>query len=518
MRISRDHADLMLEGDRLRVRRLPSARNSIYLRGEVLNDFTVGPGEDFRIGRTVFHIEAAPLAGDSSEGDDSLDELAQQPVEDRLASLLSKIDEQEGIEAARSSPEGFENCELVEQDAPNEESQGPDLDALRAEVRALRALLEMKDAGGPDADEENEAQRQGGGRPTVEGHILKEAAAEPLPEDQIADWLVDEEDGQPEDVSPLDDGAEAGAEVESADGGLEADLGLVVEDSLPAAAVPVEVVDGAAFGNYELLDQIHSGGSGQILKARHRHMERVVAIKVLSSTAAQSEETVTRFRRKAKILASSNHPNLVAAYDAGERDGTDYLIMEYVDGPDLVHRLKSEDLEVPTAVDYIIQAAQALQYAHGRNIIHRDVNPSHLLVDGQGVVKLIGWGLALSVGDKQLRTFERPGQPIGTLDYMAPEQIVDSWQADQRADVYSLGCTLFAILAKRVVYPIAWQRRKATAQRFQPAPSLKEFRSDVPDSLDDVYRKMMAKGAENRFQSMDEVVDALRQVDAGPQE
>jgi serine/threonine-protein kinase len=244
-------------------------------------------------------------------------------------------------------------------------------------------------------------------------------------------------------------------------------------------------------------------------------MDRVVAIKLLSGTAAQSEETVTRFQRKARILASSNHPNLVAAYDAGELDGTNYLIMEYVDGPDLVRRLKTENLDVLTAVDYIIQAAQSLQYAHGRNIIHRNVNPSHLLVDRQGVVKLIGWGLALSVGDEQLRAYERPGDPVGTLDYMAPEQIMDSWSIDQRADVYGLGCTLFAILTKRVVYPIAWQRRKATAQRFQPAPSLKEFRADVPDSVEDAYRKMMAKDAENRFQTMAEVIDALRLVDAG---
>lgn len=514
MRISREHADLMLEGDRLRVRRLPSARNSIYLRGEALNDFTVGPGDDFRIGRTVFHIEMTPLVGmdaerDLSEGGDSLDNLVHQPVEDRLESLLSRIDAQEGNDAAPSSPEGVEDDDLAGRDAPVDAVQESELDALRAEVKALRVLLEMRDAD----RSEDDAQRPGGDRPTAEGHILKDLVQPPLPEGQFADWVEDVDEGQAEDDSLLDDEAQEDAEI--ADGGLESDLGLVLENSLPAAAVPIEVVDGAAFGNYELLDQIHRGGTGQILKASHRYLDRLAAIKVLSGTTGQSEENVTRFRCRASILASSNHPNFLTAYDSGELDGTNYLIMEYVGGPDLVRLLKSEDLDVPTAVDYIIQAAQALEYAHERNIVHRNVNPSHLLIDRKGVVKLTGWGLALYIGNQQLRAFERPGTPVGTLDYMAPEQIIDSWTVDHRADIYSLGCTLFAILAKRVVYPIAWQRRKATAQRFQPAPSLKELRPDAPDSLDDVYRKMMAKEAEDRFQTMAEAIDALRKVDTG---
>jgi serine/threonine protein kinase len=298
---------------------------------------------------------------------------------------------------------------------------------------------------------------------------------------------------------------------------LESELGLLAESSMPSARIPVQLLDGTALGNYELIDQIHRGGSGQILKARHRHMDRLAAIKILSQTAAQSEELVARFRCKAKLLGRLNHPNLVATYDAGELDEIHYLIMEHVDGPDVVGLLKDQMLDVPTAVGYITQAAQALRYAHGENVIHRNINPSHLLVAGNGVVKVIGWSLALHAGSQSARGFERPGSPVGTLDYMAPEQIIDSCRIDGRADIYSLGCTLFTILAKRVVYPIDWQRRKATAQRYQPAPSLKEVREDVTDLLEEAYQRMMAKDPNDRFRTMDEVIEALgeatRQVD-----
>jgi len=274
----------------------------------------------------------------------------------------------------------------------------------------------------------------------------------------------------------------------------------------------MQPVDGTAFGNYELLDRIHRGGSGQILKAKHRHMDRLAAIKILSQTAAQSEEIVARFRIKAKLLGRLNHPTLVATYDAGDVDDTHYLIMEYVDGPDLVGVVKDQTLDIPTAVGYITQAAQALSYAHAQDVIHRNVNPSHVLVASGGTVKVIGWSLALHAGSRVMREFERPGSPVGTLDYMAPEQIVDSCKIDNRADIYSLGCTLFAILAKRVVYPIDWQRRKATAQRYQPAPSLKEIRDDVPDPLEAAYQKMMAKDPKDRFGTMEEVIETLNEA------
>lgn len=517
MRISREHADLLLEGDRLRIRCLTTARNAIYLRGDPLTDFTLGPGEDFRIGRTVFRIDVASPAvepqrnqRDEPQSSESLQDLVSQPVEERLESLLSRIDKEEeaGAEPESAGPQqpDFDSDGAEQAPQPREEIQ-----ALRAEVNALKAMLEMQNAN-PRAPEPHDAALQArNARMTAEGHILQDPGVAQLGRGQEA---AAESSGpeQPSDLQKQNEEPVPVAELISSKGELESDLGLPVESSMPPSAVPVQLVDGTAFGNYELIDQIHRGGSGQILKAKHRHMDRLAAIKILSQTAAQSKEIIARFRSKAKLLGRLNHPNLTATYDAGELDDTHYLIMEYVDGPDLVRLLNRQTLDVPTAIGYITQAAQALRYAHGQNVIHRNINPSHLLVASGGVVKVIGWSLALHAASLATREFERPGSPVGTLDYMAPEQIVDSCRVDGRADIYSLGCTLFAILAKRVVYPIDWQRRKATAQRYQPAPSLKELRSDVSDRLEETYQKMMAKDPNDRFATMDEVIEALSEA------
>lgn len=519
MRISREHADLLLEGDRLRIRRLATARNAVYLRGEALTDFTIGPGEDFRIGRTVFRVDIAspvvespPNQPDEPQPSESLWDLAAQPVENRLESLLSKIDEEEEavVEAESAGPiqGGLDNNSPEQHAHPREEIQ-----SLRAEVNALKAMLEMQNADACQPDPPHSPGQESNARATVEGHVLNDPEAARLDEGLgAAAWPSDSQPEQSPNAPVQDGDSVPVAELTSPGSELESDLGLPAQSSVPPAAVPAQLADGMAFGNYELIDQIHRGGSGQILKARHRHMDRLAAIKILSQTAAQSEEIVARFQSKAKLLGRLNHPNLVATYDAGELDGTYYLIMEHVDGPDLVRFLKDQTFDVPTAVDYITQAAQTLRYAHDQNVIHRNLNPSHLLVASGGVVKVIGWSLALHAGSESTRGFERPGSPVGTLDYMAPEQIVDSCRIDGRADIYSLGCTLFAILAKRVVYPVDWQRRKATAQRYQPAPSLKEIREDVSDLLEEAYQKMMAKDPKDRFGTMDEVIEALDQV------
>jgi len=518
MRISREHADLLLEGDRLRIRRLSAARNAIYLHGEPLTDFTIGPGEDFRIGRTVFRVDVAlppegrsPDQSEEPQPSESLRDLAVQPAEERLKFLLSRIDEEESASQDPHSNHPEERG-AHEDDAIQETPPRDDIQALRDEVDALKAILEKQHAEASEPEQPLAPEIRHDAPVTAEGHILKDAELPPFEPEQAPDRDASEADQDPDAPEQGEDSVPV-AELLSPRSELESEMGLLAESSIPPAAIPLQFADGTAFGNYKLIDQINRGGSGQIIKAKHRHLDRLAAIKILSHTAAQSEEIVARFQSKAKLLGRLNHPNLAATYDAGEMDGTHYLIMEYVDGPDLVRLLKDHTLDVPTAVCYITQAAKALRYAHSRNVIHRNMNPSHVLVGGDGVVKVIGWSLALQESDPTLRTFERPGSPVGTLDYMAPEQIVDSSKADGRADIYSLGCTLFAILAKRVVYPIDWQRRKATAQRYQPAPSLKEIRQDASDRLEEVYQKMMAKDPEDRFRTMDEVIDALNEAD-----
>ena len=243
----------------------------------------------------------------------------------------------------------------------------------------------------------------------------------------------------------------------------------------------------------------------------------MVALKTLSPEATRSSEHVKRFRRKAKILARLDHPNLVTAYDAGERDGTHYLIMEYVDGQDLASLVRQYGpLPVGHAVNYVRQAAAGLGCAHAEGIYHRNVKPSNLLVDKQGVIKVIGLRLArvdvgvLSADASMGPELTASGRVMGTADYMAPEQAVDSRQVDHRADVYALGCTLCALLTGHPPYPARSPAKKIAAHRDHPIPSLRALRPEVSTALDAVFQKMLAKRREDRQQSMNEVIAALQ--------
>ena len=152
---------------------------------------------------------------------------------------------------------------------------------------------------------------------------------------------------------------------------------------------------GLIMGDYVILDRIGEGGMGQVYKAKHQVMERIVALKTLPGAAMKSDRAVQRFHREVKVAGRLSHPNIITAYDAREDHGVHYLVMEYVQGSDLAHVVKKEGcLSVKTAVNYIIQAARGLEYAHSRNVIHRDIKPSNLVLDQEGTVKILDMGLA----------------------------------------------------------------------------------------------------------------------------
>jgi serine/threonine protein kinase/WD40 repeat protein len=267
-------------------------------------------------------------------------------------------------------------------------------------------------------------------------------------------------------------------------------------------------------GPYLLMERLGEGGMGQVYKARHQLMNRVVALKVIRKERLAHGDAIQRFQREIRMAAQLAHPNIVTAYDAAQVGDQHFLVTEYVEGTDL-HRLvhKSGPLPVGLACAYVRQAALGLQHAHERGLVHRDVKPSNLLVAGQGtMVKVLDLGLARSqVPDGRSGPAEltQAYTVLGTPDYIAPEQVADSRQVDIRADIYSLGATFYFALAGRPPFPDGpWEEKLVAHRKAEPQP-IEQLRPDVPPPLAAVLRKMMAKRPEDRYSKPVAVADAL---------
>ncbi len=261
-------------------------------------------------------------------------------------------------------------------------------------------------------------------------------------------------------------------------------------------------LDGTGFGDYEVVEQLYQNEAVRVLKGRHRYMQRWAAIQVLTS-AGCSDELIARFRRKARLIGSFDHENIVRAYDAGESEGTHFLVTELVDGWTLQAAAQRQLADVSSMISHLIQVARGLAHAHKRNVVHRDVKPAHVLVAREGGVKLIGWGKSWCNGDWSLSDYEGAGCVIGTPEFMSPEQLADSRDVDERSDVYSLGCTLFALLATSAA------SGESVASGQPNGRSLTSLGVDLPSGLDGVYQRMVERGRADRFQSMNDVIDAL---------
>jgi serine/threonine protein kinase len=265
-------------------------------------------------------------------------------------------------------------------------------------------------------------------------------------------------------------------------------------------------------GNYDLLAKLGAGGMGTVFKARHRRLKRVAAIKVLAAHLCTDAAFVQRFQREVETVARLGHPNVVMAYDADEAEMGHFLVMEFVDGRDLASEVeKAGKLSVPRAADYIIQAARGLAYAHTQGIVHRDVKPHNLLLDRSGLVKVTDLGLARlnSAATAGAGGLTQAGGILGTVDYMAPEQAVDSAAIDARADIYGLGCTLYFLLAGTPPYTGPTLVSVLLKHRDAAVPLLRRVRPDVPAGLEAVCARMMAKAVGDRYQTMSEVIAAL---------
>lgn len=272
---------------------------------------------------------------------------------------------------------------------------------------------------------------------------------------------------------------------------------------------------GLVLGDYVILDRIGSGAMGQVFKAMHHRMERIVALKVISTGTMKSADAIQRFQREVKAAAKLSHPNIVTAYDAREDGNVHYLVMEYVDGYDLARLVREKGLpEVSKAIDYIVQAARGLEHAHSQGVVHRDIKPANLLLDKHGMVKILDMGLARlqegSIGTvTTAASLTNTGSIMGTVDFMSPEQAYDSRLAGYTSDIYSLGCTLYFLLTGRSVYCGETLMARILAHREAPLPSLRKVRKGVPPLVDQAFQRMLAKKAEDRFQSMTDVISAF---------
>lgn len=267
--------------------------------------------------------------------------------------------------------------------------------------------------------------------------------------------------------------------------------------------------------DYRLIEKLGSGGMGTVYLGMHSKLRRPVAIKVLPDHSLRSPTTVARFQREIRAIGGLTHPAIVQALDAGEVDNTHFLVMEYVEGMDLSRLIAAHGrLPIPDACELIRQAAEGLQYASETGLVHRDIKPSNLMLSPDGQVKILDFGLALLLEVDQPSTeTTKPGQLMGTLDYMAPEQGDDSHQVDLRADIYSLGATFYKLLTGQT--PLAANEAVTPAQKLRslllkPVRPIKELRPDISAEVARIVHRMLERSPADRYASASEIVEALR--------
>lgn len=281
----------------------------------------------------------------------------------------------------------------------------------------------------------------------------------------------------------------------------------------------------ARIGEYILLEPIGQGAMGDVYRAVHGRLNRIVAIKVLAWHRLADADAAARFKREMRAVGKLSHPNIVAATDAGQAGRAAYLAMEFVEGMDLARLLKRRGrLPTAEACEVVRQAALGLQYVHAHGLVHRDVKPSNLLLTvapGQpsgGLVKVADLGLALMHIEGEQSGALSMNRVLGSLDYMAPEQADDAHQVDHRADLYSLGCTLYDLVSGYPPFSTAGAQsrlQKMAAHAEAAVPSLADVCPDVPAGLERIVRRLLAKNPRRRFSSAGELAAALAPFCAG---
>lgn len=273
---------------------------------------------------------------------------------------------------------------------------------------------------------------------------------------------------------------------------------------------------GFRLGKYALQNHIGTGGMSTVYLSEHPIMRRPVAIKVLPKSRVSKSSYLERFELEARAVATMDHPNIVRAYDIDNDGDTHYIVMEFVEGMDLQRMVEQNGpLSFDQAADFIAQAASGLQHAHELGVVHRDVKPANCLVDPSGTIKLLDMGLVKFAEDDQSLSAVHKDSVVGTADYLAPEQAVNSSEVDARADIYGLGGTLYFLLTGHPPFPDGTLTERLLKHQKEEPASIFNDRPDAPAALVDICRRMMVKNKDKRIQTAAIVEQELRGWVAG---
>jgi serine/threonine-protein kinase len=266
---------------------------------------------------------------------------------------------------------------------------------------------------------------------------------------------------------------------------------------------------GEALGDHRIVELIGAGGMGQVYRAEHMITGRYEALKAVLKESADDPDIGARFLREIRVHASLNHTNIVAVYNAFWHGDDLVLAMEYVDGEPLDRLLKLGPMPLSRAVDIACQTLQALSFAHGRGVTHRDVSPTNILVNNRGTVKLMDFGLAIQPTDLRLT---QSGVPVGSLAYMAPEQVRNGADADFRSDIYSMGIVLYQMLTGKrpFVSENGFEIMKAHIEKAPPP--LRQWAAHIPESVEAIVMKALEKNPDARFASAEAFRKALHET------
>ena len=274
--------------------------------------------------------------------------------------------------------------------------------------------------------------------------------------------------------------------------------------------VAAEPLVGLTIGGYEVVQAIGRGGMGTVFKAEQLSMSRPVALKILHPELTTDPEAVQRFLREARAGGQLSHPNIIRIYDMNHAEGHHFISMEFVPGGD-VGALLDREGPLPTrhAVDIARQTCRAVAHAHAKGVIHRDIKPTNLLLGRGDLIKVADLGLAKSLDDAGISSLTTTGTALGTLAYVPPEQLVDARQVDGRADVYSIGATCYHLLTGVPPFRGDSAADVARAVRSAPLRPPRAYRRDLPQPVEDLLLRAMARDRDDRFQTADELLQAV---------